>query len=73
MVSRGYEAPIAGKPNWITGQPNWWLAVAWAAILVGATLLAAVRLLSHLALYALATVVAWRVLVAMRRETHAER
>ena len=146
MVSRGYEAPITGKSNWITDEPNRVIGLAWLAILVVAILLtlqaaayiaqaglvaarpplspaqtalrialgagagvvwvirrhmiervtlamavvaaassalfgfgirspllAAVRILSHLALYALAAVVAWRVLMLMRRESAANR
>jgi hypothetical protein len=146
MVSRGYEAVIAERSNWVTDRPHRLIGAAWYAVLVvavlmtiqtatfilhnglmadrpplsmfqtglrvalvlGATvcllvrrdlieraalitgilapgssalfglglrspLLAALRLLSHLALYALAAVVAWRVLVAMHREIAAHR
>lgn len=146
MVSRGYEAVIAERSNWVTDRPNRLIGVGWCAVLVGAVLLtiqtatfilhnglmadrpplsmfqtwlrlvlvlgatvllwvrrdpieraalitgilapgssalfgiglrspllAALRLLSHLALYALAAVVAWRVLVAMQREMAAHR
>jgi hypothetical protein len=146
MVSRGYEAVIAERSNWVTDRPNRLIGAGWCAVLVvavlltiqtstfilhnglmadrpplsmfqtglrlalvlGATvllwvrrdpieraalitgilapgssalfgiglrspLLAALRLLSHLALYALAAVVAWRVLVAMQREMAAHR
>jgi hypothetical protein len=146
MVSRGYEAPIADRSNWITVQPNVAIAGGWIALLIGAVLLtaqtaiyilqngliaarpplslsqtalrialgggamvflfvrrlmleraalaigivaagssalfgfgmrspflASVRLLSHLALYALTAIVAWRVLTAWRREMAAPR
>src|SRR5262245_54640450 len=41
MVSRGYEAPIAQRSNWITERPNLWISGGWLAILGGATLLTA--------------------------------
>jgi hypothetical protein len=141
MVSRGYQAPVAERVNWITLRPSWPIALIWGAVLavalgltaqtavyillnglvaarpslsaaqtslrvllmVGALsflavrrdlleramlivaviaaasaalfgfglrspALSAVRLVSHLVLYAFAAVVAWRVLLATRRE-----
>jgi hypothetical protein len=41
MVSRGYEAPLAGRSNWITGQPNVVIGIGWIAVLIGATVLTA--------------------------------
>ena len=41
MVSRGYEAPIADRSNWITVQPNVAIAAGWIAVLIGAVLLTA--------------------------------
>ena len=41
MVSRGYEAPIADRSNWITVQPNVAIAAGWITVLIGAVLLTA--------------------------------
>ena len=41
MVSRGYEAPVADRSNWITVQPNVAIAAGWIAVLIGAVLLTA--------------------------------
>ena len=141
MVSRGYQAPVAERVNWITVRPSRPIALIWVVVLVvalsltaqatiyilqnglvaarpplsaaqtslrlflmvgalsflalrrdlleRATLivaviaaasaalfgfglrspaLSAVRLVSHLVLYAFAAVVAWRVVLATRRE-----
>ena len=141
MVSRRYEASVAGRSNWVTVQPHWLISGGWLAVLVVALFLtvqtalsilqsglvanrpalsllqtawrvalgagaagfllvrrdpieraalliavvaagssvlfgfglrspwlSAVRLLSHLTLYALAAIVAWRVVVTIGRE-----
>jgi hypothetical protein len=38
MVSRGYEAPIADRSNWITVQPNAAIGISWIVVLVGSGL-----------------------------------
>jgi hypothetical protein len=141
MVSRGYQAALADRTNWITDRPNFVVGIGWLVVFIAGVLLtaqtcvyilqnglvaarpelsisqtmlrialgagamaflfvrrrpiertalvmaivaagsstlfgfglrspllAAVRVLSHLVLYALFAIVAWRVLVAMRRE-----
>ena len=39
MVSRGYQAPLAERSNWITDEPSMAIAIVWTTVLVVAMVL----------------------------------